>query len=85
MYVFMFFGLIWLLLWISDKTGFIAMVSASSYYFSSSADGEGSASVMKGVWWTYTKHGGSLAFGSFIHAVIVILQMMVNAAKKAAE
>jgi hypothetical protein len=35
---FMVFGLIWIVFFIQDKIGFICMVSASSYYFSSSAE-----------------------------------------------
>jgi len=39
--VFMCFGLIWLVLFIQDKTAYISMVAASSYYFSSNKDHNG--------------------------------------------
>jgi len=72
------FGLIWLVFFIQDKTGFICMVSAATYYFSSSKDKEGSASVMQGVHYAYFKHAGSLAFGSLIMTLVTIVRMIVE-------
>ena len=77
---FMFFGLIWLVFFIQDKTGFITMVSAASYYFTSNKDKEGSATVMKGIHFAYFKHAGSLAFGSLVHTIVAILRMIVEQA-----
>jgi hypothetical protein len=85
MICFMVFGLIWTVFWIRDKTGFICMVSACTYYFSSSRDGEGSASVATGFHYAYTKHAGSLAFGSLVHAIIVIVKGAVETAQDAAD
>jgi len=79
MLFFMIFGLIWLVLWIQDKTGFICMVAASSYYFTSNKDKEGSASVSLGYKLGYFKHGGSLAFGALVHAIVTIVRQIVEA------
>lgn len=78
MMIFMIVGLIWIVFWIQDKTGFICMVSASSYYFDSSKDKEGSASVMTGFHYAYFKHAGSLALGSLIHTFFTILRIIVE-------
>jgi len=77
---FMVVGLIWVVFWIQDKTGFICMVSASTYYFSSNKDKEGSASVSTGFKFAYFKHAGSLAFGSAIHTFVTILRILVEQA-----
>lgn len=80
MYLFMLIGLIWIVFFIQDKTGFICMVSASTYYFSSSAEKEGSASVFTGIKFAYFKHAGSLAFGSMIHTIVFVIRMIVEIA-----
>jgi len=84
MMVFMGVGLIWLLFFLTDKTGFVCMVAASSFYFSSNAEKTGSASVMMGVKYAYFKHMGSLAFGSFIHTAVWIVKVIVESASKQA-
>ena len=78
MLIFMVVGLVWLVFFIQDKTGFICMVSACTYYFSSNKDKEGSASVFTGVKYAYFKHAGSLAFGSLIHAIVTIIKWLVD-------
>jgi hypothetical protein len=80
MMFFMIFGLIWLIFWIQDHTGFICMVSASTYYFSSTKVLEGSASVFTGFHLAYFKHAGSLAFGSLVHTLISIVRYVVETA-----
>jgi len=54
---------------IKAKTSFVAMVSASTYYWNSSPSRDGSASVLLGFSYAL-KHTGSLAFGSFIIALV---------------
>jgi len=61
------------------------MVSAASYYFSSCNGKEGSASVTTGIKFAYSKHAGSLAFGSLLHTLIKILQIIVENLADAAE
>lgn len=75
---FMCFGLLWLLKFIDDKVKFITMVSAATYYFSSNSEKNGSASVCTGFSYAYTKHAGSLAFGSLIMTIVTILRTMVD-------
>lgn len=60
------------------------MVSAASFYFTSSAEKEGSASVYKGFNYAYMKHPGSLAFGSLMHLVIFIIRVIIEVITDAA-
>lgn len=50
------------------------MCSASSYYFNSNKDKEGSADVGQAIRFTYFKHLGSLAFGSLIISIIQFIR-----------
>lgn len=77
---FMFFGLIWLLVFIADKVRFITMSSAAQYYFSSDRKNEGAASVCSAGYQASVKHAGSIALGSLIHTLVIILKMIVEAA-----
>ena len=79
MLLFMCVGIVWLIFFLSDTTSFIAMVSASTYYFSSSEAGEGSASVCMGFRLAYIEHAGTIAFGSLIHTIITIIRFFVEA------
>ena len=84
--LFLFFGLLWVYNLFKAKTSFIVMASASTYYFNSNKDREGSAEVMKGFKFVYLYHFGSLAFGSFIIALIQFIRIVVvTVAQKAAE
>jgi hypothetical protein len=73
MSVFLFFGLLWTLKFIDDKTKFIAMASAATYYFDSDENKEGQADVGLAFHFAYAKHLGSLAFGSFCITLITML------------
>lgn len=46
------------------------MVAATTYYFDSNSEKDGEADVSLGFKFTYMYHAGSLAFGSFIIAVV---------------
>jgi choline transporter-like protein 2/4/5 len=86
MLLFMIFGILWIVAFIQAKVSFIAMVSTSTYYFNSSAeDGEGSAEVGLGFRLAYFYHIGSLAFGSFLVALIQFVSFIVNQVAKKAE
>jgi len=74
------FGLIWVVFYIQDKTGFICMVSAASYYCTSNENKEGSASVSTGFRYAYFKHSGSLAFGALVHTIVTVIRMIVEQA-----
>jgi hypothetical protein len=45
MSVYLFFGLLWLVNFLSQMTGLITMISAGTYYFNSNAQQEGVADV----------------------------------------
>lgn len=79
---FMFFGLVWLLVFMTDKVRFITMSSASQYYWSSDRKNNGTASVCSAGYQASIKHAGSLALGSLIHALVIILKMLIEAASK---
>ena len=70
MMLFMFFGLLWIINFVTYKTGLITMISASTYYFNSNKDEEGKAEVGFAVRTTYAFHLGTVAVGAFIIAVI---------------
>ena len=82
---FMLFGLVWMVFFIQDKTGFITMVAASQFYFSSSKQAEGSGSVMTGVKFAYFKHAGSLAFGSLVQTFVWFIKQIVDGLAAEAE
>lgn len=72
----MLFGILWFMALQIAKVRFIAMVSASSYYFSSTKEKEGSASVTLGFKFAYFNHLGSLCIGSFIIALIQLIRII---------
>jgi hypothetical protein len=80
----MFFGIVWIVMFIGEKTRFVYMISASQFYFSSSAAGTGSASVMNGMWIVNFKHAGSVALGSLLHTIVFLLRVIVDALTDAA-
>jgi len=73
---YMIFAILWLVAFIEYKTNFIVMVSASSYYFDSSASHDGEADVGLGFQFAYCNHLGSIAMGSFIIALIRFIKIV---------
>jgi hypothetical protein len=86
-FLFMLFGILWIAAFIRAKSSFITMVAATTYYFDSNKDKDGEADVGLGFKFAYMYHAGSLAFGSFIIAVIqfirIVFMYFANQAKKA--
>lgn len=72
----MLFGILWLTAWLEYTSTFIILVSASTYYFNSNSAEEGSAEVALGFDFAYNNHPGSLAFGSFIIALIRFIRIV---------
>ena len=72
--LFMIFGLFWILEFMQAKTYFITMVAASTYYFDSHKERDGEANVSLGFKYAYMNHAGSLAFGSFIVALVQFIR-----------
>jgi len=85
MTVAMFFCIIWILMFIREKTKFVYMISAAQFYFSSNANETGSASVVAGMAIANFKHSGSIALGSLLHTIVFILRIMVDALVDASE
>jgi len=85
LFLFMFFGILWILQFIQAKTSFIAMVSATTYYFNSNKDHEGEAEVGFGFRLAYAVHAGSLAFGSLIIAIIQFIRICIVTVMQQAE
>jgi len=80
-----FVGILWVLNFIATKTSFIYLVSCSQYYFSSNREKEGSARVMNGIMISYFKHAGSIALGSALHVIIMIIRIVVDSIIESAE
>lgn len=82
---FMFVGLLWLLIFIGDKVRFIIMSCAAEYYFDSNKDRDGEASVMSAWSTTFCKHSGTIALGSFIHTLILVIKIIVEIVSNAGD
>jgi len=72
----LFFGLLWVVAFNRATSGFIVMVSATTYYFDSNESREGYADVGLGFHLAYMSHAGSLAFGSFIVALVQFIRIV---------
>jgi choline transporter-like protein 2/4/5 len=76
MALYMFFGLLWILAFINYCSKFIVMVSVSTYYFNSCPIIEGDAEVLLGFKFAYLNHAGSIAFGSFVIAIVQFIKII---------
>jgi len=68
--LFMLFGILWILAFIDYTSKFIVMAAAATYYFDSNKDKDGSADLSYAIKIAHLNHAGSIAFGSFIIAVV---------------
>jgi hypothetical protein len=68
--MFMIFGILWICAFLQAKSSFIVMVAATTYYFDSNKERDGEANVKLGFKFAYLYHIGSIAFGSFIIAIV---------------
>jgi hypothetical protein len=75
-FYFMIFGIFWICSWFVYTNNFIVQVSAASYYFDSNKDRDGTAQVGLGFKFAYINHMGSLAFGSFVIAIISFVKIV---------
>lgn len=76
MLIIMVFGLIWFVNFIAAKTSFITMIAASTYYFNSTNEKDGEAEVCTAISYAYKYHIGTIAFGSFIIAVLDVIRIL---------
>jgi len=73
----MFFGLLWILAFLNAQQSFIVMYSGCTYYFDSSKEKDGNATVGAGIKLALVNHAGSIAFGSFIIALVEFIRIVV--------
>jgi hypothetical protein len=57
---------------------YVIIVGVCSWYFTSTQDTRGSFSLQRGFWWSFRYNLGSLAFGSFVLAVIWIIRIVME-------
>lgn len=61
------------------------MVATAQFYFSSSRDKEGQADIKQAIKTAHLKHVGSIALGSFIHALTSFLRTLADIASEASQ
>jgi hypothetical protein len=67
------------------SNNYVVMVTASTYYFTSTREEYGSGQVKTGLRWAWVHNFGSLAFGSCIIAIIFTIRVIVYYVCKKAE
>lgn len=55
---------------------FIICAAAALWYFSCTSDSNGSGSLCRGFWWVFRYHLGSIAFGSFLIALVQFIRII---------
>jgi len=68
--IYLFFAFLWMVALILACNFFVMATSVCMWYFTSTADTRGKISIGRSIWWTIRYHLGSLAFGSFLLALI---------------
>lgn len=77
-YVFLYslFGYLWMNAFMIGVTQFIISASVAMWYFSSTSDAPGSGSLLRGLYWVFRYHLGSIAVGSFLIAVVQFIRII---------
>lgn len=70
------FGYLWMNAFIIGIAQFVISAAAALWYFSSTSDSAGSGSLLRGFWWVFRYHLGSIAFGSFLIALIQFIRII---------
>ena len=76
MMLYLIFALLWIVTFMKYKTALITMISASTYYFNSTEDKDGEAEVGFATSCVYKYHLGTIAFGSFLIALIEFIKVI---------
>lgn len=84
-FLFLLFGLLWIVNFLKAQSSLITMVSASTYYFDSNPERDGSADVGLGFKFAFMFHAGSLALGSFVIALIQFIRICFKVLAEQAE
>jgi hypothetical protein len=64
---------------------FVIAATCGQWYFSCKSDASGSGSTIKSIYWVYRYHLGSLAFGSFLIALVQFIRIIFEYYKKQIE
>lgn len=72
LHVFMYF---WYMEFIQALFSFSILCGVCTWYFTSSQDSRGSFSLRQGFWWALRYNFGSIAFGSFLLAVVWMIRI----------
>lgn len=70
------FGLLWVAAFINGVCQFVIAASACIWYFTVNSDTKGRGTVGTALYWGFRFHLGSIAFGSFIIAVVQFIRIM---------
>jgi len=77
-------GIVWVHLWLTYSSKFLIMCCASTYYFNSDVDDEGTAEVLLSLKFTHINQVGTIAFSSVTIFFITIIKILFTYwAKKA--
>ena len=64
------FGFFWIVAFLIAIQQFTVAATAAIWYFTAQNSDAPQGGVMKGLWWAFRYHLGSLAFGSLLIAVV---------------
>lgn len=79
------FGYLWMNAFIISLAMFIISAAAALWYFTSTSDTNGQGSIVKGIYWGFRYHLGSLAFGSFLIALVQFIRIIFEFYRKQIE
>ena len=68
--LYLLFGYLWMNAFIIGVTQFVISAACAIWYFTSTSDANGSGSISRGFYWVFRYHLGSIAFGSFLIALV---------------
>lgn len=85
MLAFLVFALVWFVFFLQASNNYVVMVTASTYYFTSTREKLGAGQVSTGIRWAWVHNFGSLAFGSIIITIIFLVRTIVYYFFKKAE
>ena len=76
------FAYFWLTAFMIGIGQFIISASAALWYFTSTSDENGKGSLTRGLYWVFRYHLGSIAFGSFLIALIQFIRAIFEYYRK---
>lgn len=85
MFLYTLFGYLWINAFMIGVSQFIISAACAIWYFTSTSDSNGSGSLMTGLYWVFRYHLGSIAFGSFLIALVQFIRIIFEFYKKQIE